>query len=65
LKNLSFVTWMLGWPIFDAGTEYLHTGMFQHREHEIFEGLTTFVMILIWVYVGQKLYVTPKKRKAS
>jgi hypothetical protein len=56
---------MLGWPIFDAGTEYLHTGMFQHREHEIFEGLTTFVMILIWVYVGQKLYVTPKKRKAS
>ena len=58
MRNLSFVTWMLGWPIFDAETEYFR--YFRHSDGEL---VISMLMIVIWIYVGMKLYVPAKVKK--
>jgi len=52
---MSFVTWMLGWPIFGVEeSEYI-------RLHsEMSDAIMSAVMVAIWLVVGRLLYVKPK-----
>ncbi len=62
MKNLTFVIWMLGYPITSNLSSYLThlaTGI-QHTDPLVLF-LSAITNLIIWFYVGYKLYVPPKK----
>lgn len=58
MKNLPFVLWMLLYPLIVALSEYLCylATNIRHTDTTL-RGLTGITEIIIWFYVGYKLYV--------
>ena len=58
MKNLSFVIWMIGWPITCAVSNFLVGKMYGYMpNNSAARGLSALVEFLVWVSVAMSLWV--------
>ena len=62
MKNLPFVVWMLGFPLFSSVSDYL-TFLQGKIYSDTVEAIMTLISLIIWGFVGYKLYEPHKNEE--
>lgn len=59
MKNIAFVIWMIMYPLTLTASEYVQYLTGKHYSNDV-EALSALTNIIIWIYVGIKIYEKPK-----
>lgn len=60
MRNLSFVFWMLGFPLVCSIGKYLTRAEYHEYSVEV-RGVSSLIVLAIWFFVGKLLYEEKEK----
>ncbi|MFH0755634.1 MAG: hypothetical protein V1910_03180 [bacterium] len=56
MKNIAFVIWMIGAPIGKSLSQYVNEYLCKHIYSDIVIGLVAFIGLVVYIFIGYKLY---------
>jgi peptidoglycan/LPS O-acetylase OafA/YrhL len=63
MRNIAFSIWMVGYPICCTLDSYVNEYLLNHVDDATTNGITAFIVLFIWIFVGILLY--EKKPKVA
>jgi len=56
VENISFVLWMVLWPIAGTFEAFVHRYLLKEESSDGIRGAASFIFLSIWIFVGTLLY---------